>query len=136
MRVSAARRCTAPPERVWEWIADRHKRVRILPHGIRDAGVLENGDISCRIDAAGFNERMVVRSVETEPLRRLVERRVDGRREATTVFEIEPDGDGSRVSVTTDVALPRLVARLAEGPIRRALEQELENLDRLSVAGW
>ena len=133
MSVRASRRCAAPPAAVWEWIADPHKHVRILPDGIRDARVQDNGDIACRIVAAGFDERMVVRTVESDPPRRLLERRVDGRRQASTVFEIEPDGDGCSVTITTEPGLPRLLARLAEGALRRALEEELENIDRMSA---
>ena len=83
----------------------------------------------------GTNERMVVRVVETDPPRRLVEQRVDGTRRGTTVFEVEPDGSGSRVTLTSDIDLPRLLSAVAKGPVERGLSQQLENLDRLSSAG-
>ena len=70
--------------------------VRTLPDCVRDAEVLDNGDIACVVTAMGVSEPMIVRVVEADPPRRLVEQRVDGRREATTIFEVEPDGDGSR----------------------------------------
>jgi len=87
------------------------------------------------VSAMGANERMVVRVVETDPPRRLVEERVDGTRRGTTVFEVEPDGAGSRVTLTSDIDLPRLLSAVAKGPVERGLSQQLENLDRLSSAG-
>ncbi len=133
MRVRASRRCAASPETVWPWIADPNRHVRTLPPSVTDVRVLDNGDIECVARAMGLRERMRVRVTETNPPHRLVEKRVDGHRHATTVFEIEPAGDGSLVTVTSEIALPRLLGRLAGGPIRSGLEEELANLDRLSA---
>ena len=66
--------CPAPPEVVWEWIADPHRHIRMLPDEIHDGRVLENGDIACELVAMGEREPMVVRVVESDPPRRLVER--------------------------------------------------------------
>ncbi len=134
MRVRALRRCAASPETVWPWIADPHLHVRTLPSSVTNTRVLDNGDIECVARAMGLSERMLVRVTETDPPFRLVEQRIDGHRRATTVFEVEPAGDGSLVTVTSEIDLPRLLARLAGGPIRTGLEQELANLDRLSAA--
>jgi carbon monoxide dehydrogenase subunit G len=133
VRVVVDRHVAAAPERVWEWLADPHKHIRMLPEEIRGARVLENGDMEATISAAGFTEQMVVRVVETDPPRRLAEERVDGKRRGTTVFEVAPDGDGSLVTLTADVELPRLVAAFAEGPMRRSLTKQLENLDALAA---
>jgi uncharacterized protein YndB with AHSA1/START domain len=115
MKVTVTDTCPAPPEVVWEWIADPHKHVRMLPDEVRNGAVLENGDIACEVVAMGRAERMVVRTVETDPPWRLVERRVDG----------------NRVTLTSEVELPRLIATVAAGPVRSALASQLRNLATL-----
>ena len=60
----------------------------------------------------------------------VVEERVDGTRKARTEFVIEPDGDGSRVTVTAELHLPMLVSAVARGPIEHGLKQQLEGLER------
>ena len=49
---------------------------------------------------------------------------------ARTEFVIEPDGDGSRVTVTAELHLPMLVGAVARGPIEHGLKQQLEGLER------
>ena len=128
--------CPAPPEVVWEWIADPQKHIRMLPDEIRDGRVLDNGDVACELVAMGVREPMVVRVVEADPPRRLVEQRVDGRRDGTSVFELEPEGEhATRVTLTSEVELSRLLAAMAAGPIRTALEHQLRNLAALVAAG-
>src|SRR5207342_2875766 len=93
VKVTVSTTCAAPPEVVWEWIADPHKHIRMLPDEIRNPVVLDNGDITCELVSVGVHEPMTVRTVETDPPRRLVEERVDGRRKGTSVFVIEPEGE-------------------------------------------
>ena len=132
MKVTVTGTCPAPPEVVWEWIADPHKHIRMLPDEIRNARVLENGDMACELVSVGVHEPMTVRIVEQDPPRRLVEERVDGKRKGTTVFEIEPEGDhASRVTLTADVQLSMLAAAVASGPIKSALGDQLRNLATL-----
>jgi carbon monoxide dehydrogenase subunit G len=136
MKVTVTGTCPAPPEVVWDWIADPHRHVRMLPDEVRGGTVLENGDIACEVAAMGRVERMVVRIVETDPPRRLVERRVDGNRAGMSVFELEPEGDhATRVTLTSEVELPRLLATVASGPVRHALASQLRNLAALVAAG-
>jgi carbon monoxide dehydrogenase subunit G len=135
VKVVVSRRLAAPPETVWEWIADPHRHIRMLPDEIREARVLENGDMEATVATAGFTEQMVVRIVAAEPPRRLEEERVDGHRRGTTVFELAPEGEGSTVTLTADVDFPMLLSKLAERPMRRSLSQQLENLDELSAGG-
>ena len=132
MKVEVSRRCSAPPEAVWEWVADPHRHIQMLPASIRNAQVLDGGDMQAELFTAGVSELMVVRVTAAEPPRRLEEERVDGRRRATTVFELEPEGDGSRVTIRSEVEIPRLMAGLAKPAITRALDEQLANLDRLS----
>lgn len=128
--------CPAPPEVVWEWIVDPHRHIRMLPDEIRDGRVLDNGDIACELVTMGVREAMVVRMVQSDPPRRLVEERVDGKRKGTSVFELEPEGDhATRVTLTSEVDVPRLLAAMASGPIRAALEAQLRNLAALVAAG-
>ena len=133
MKVTVTGTCPAPPEVVWEWIADPHRHLRMLPDVVREGRVLENGDIACQLVAMGRCEQMVVRVVESDPPRRLVERRVDGNREGTSVFELEREGD--RATRTSDVEVPRLLAAVAAGPVRTALTTQLRNLAALVAAG-
>jgi carbon monoxide dehydrogenase subunit G len=136
VKVTVTGTCPAPPEVVWQWIADPHKHVRMLPEEVRNGAVLENGDIACEVAAMGRAERMVVRIVEADPPRRLVERRVDGNREGSSVFELAREGEhATRVTLTSEVELPRLVAAVASGPVRNALASQLRNLAALVAAG-
>lgn len=131
MKVIVSRRMPdAEPQDVWDVIADPHSHIRTLPASVSQAEVQENGDIACVVSAMGKSERMLVRRTELEPPRRLVEQRVDGTREGSTEFVVEPDGTGSRVTVTAVVALPRLLAGLAKGPIEQGLSRQLELLEQ------
>jgi carbon monoxide dehydrogenase subunit G len=132
VKVTVSTTCPAPPEVVWEWIADPHKHIRMLPDEIRDARVLENGDMACELVTVGIREPMTVRIVEQDPPRRLVEERVDGRRKGTSVFEVEPEGEhASRVTLTAEVELPLLASAVASGPVKSALADQLRNLATL-----
>ena len=135
MRVTVTGTCPAPPDVVWEWIADPHKHLRMLPDEIQNGRVLENGDIACELNAMGRCEQMVVRVVDTDPPNRLVEHRVDGNREGSSVFELEPEGDhATRVTLTSEVDVPRLLAAVATGHVRSALQTQLRNLAALVAA--
>ncbi len=133
MRVVVTRRCAAPPEAIWPWLSDPEKHVQMLPNTVQDAKVLENGDISCVISAMGVSEQMVVRVVDRQEPTKLVEERVDGKRGGKSVFDVAADGDGSTVTLTSDVDLPMLLAGIAKKPVEQSLTQQLENLDRLSA---
>ena len=130
MKVSATRRIPAAPQQVWDVIADPHRHMKTLPPSVSQIEVREGGEIACVVSAMGKQERMVVRRTSLDPPRRLVEERVDGKRKGTTEFVIEPDGDGSRVTLTADVQLPMLVGAVARGPIEHGLQQQLEGLER------
>jgi carbon monoxide dehydrogenase subunit G len=136
VKVTVSTTCPAPPDVVWEWLIDPQKHIRMLPDEIRDGRVLENGDVACELVAMGVREPMVVRIVEADPPWRLVERRVDGHREGTSVFELEREGEhATRVTLTSEVDLPRLLGAMAAGPMRAALDHQLRNLAALVAAG-
>jgi carbon monoxide dehydrogenase subunit G len=131
VKASVSRRMpSAAPQDVWDVISDPHRHVRTLPTSVSQVEVLGSGEISCTVSAMGKSERMLVRRTTLEPPRRLVEERVDGIREGTTEFVVEPDGSGSRVTLTAVVALPRLLAGLAKGHIEQGLSRQLELLEQ------
>jgi carbon monoxide dehydrogenase subunit G len=132
--VSVSRIIAASPELVWAVISDPHRHVATLPASVGEVQVLESGEIACVVSAMGKSERMRVRRTVLEPPRRLVEERVDGTREGRTEFLIEPEGDGSRVTVTAEIALPRLLAGLARGHVEQGLKQQLAGLEREAAA--
>jgi carbon monoxide dehydrogenase subunit G len=108
----------------------------MLPDQVRNGRVHENGDIGSELNAMGRCEQIVVRVVDTDPPNRLVERRVDGNREGSSVFELEPEGDhATKVTLTSEVDVPRLLAAVASGPVRSALQTQLRNLAVLVAAG-
>ena len=135
MKLEVSHRCSAGPEEVWEWVADPHKHIRMLPHTIRKARVVNGGDMEAELHAAGHTEKMLVRVVATDPPRRLEEERVDGIRAGRTVFTLEPDGDGCLVTIHSEVDIPRLLATVAKPAALHSLREQLHNLDRLSSGG-
>jgi carbon monoxide dehydrogenase subunit G len=132
VKLEVSHRCAAPPEAVWGWIADPHKHIQMLPSAIRNARVLDDGDMEAELHAAGHSERMRVRIVASDPPRRLEEERVDGVRAGRTVFRLEPDGDGCTVTLQSEVDLPRILAAVARSAATHSLHEQLRNLDRLS----
>jgi carbon monoxide dehydrogenase subunit G len=134
MKVTVSRTIAAPPEAVWDVIADPHRHLKTLPPSVSQCEVSESGEISCVVSAMGQSERMRVRRTLLEPPRRLVEERIDGTRTGTTEFQIAPQGAGSHVTLTAEIGLPMLLAGLARGPVTEGLEQQLANLERESLA--
>jgi hypothetical protein len=96
---------SAAPQDVWDVISDPHRHVLTLPRSVSHVEVLGSGEISCTVSAMGKSERMLVRRTEL-------------------------DGGGSRVTLTAVVALPRLLAVLAKGPIEHGLSRQLELLEQ------
>jgi carbon monoxide dehydrogenase subunit G len=134
VNVSVSRTMPASPELVWAVISDPHRHVATLPSSVSEVEVTDSGEIACVVSAMGKSERMRVRRTVLEPPRRLVEERVDGARQGRTEFLIEPEGAGSRVTLTAEIALPRLVAGLARGHVEQGLKQQLAGLEREASA--
>jgi carbon monoxide dehydrogenase subunit G len=130
---SASRTMAASPEQVWSVISDPHTHVTTLPDSVSQVEVSDQGEISCVLSAMGKTERMRVRRTVLEPPRLLVEERVDGTRKGRTEFLIAPQGDGSHVTLTAQVELPRLLAGVVRGYIESGLRDQLANLDRISA---
>jgi carbon monoxide dehydrogenase subunit G len=134
VKTSVSRSIPAPPDAVWAVISDPERHIRTLPPSVTEAHVLDSGEIACVVSAMGRTERMRVRRTVMEPPRRLVEERVDGTRGGRTEFVIEPEGTGSRVTLTADIELPRLLSAVAKGPVDQGLRQQLEGLEREATA--
>jgi carbon monoxide dehydrogenase subunit G len=130
---SASRTMPASPEQVWSIISDPNTHVTTLPDSVSQVEVSDHGEISCVLSAMGKTERMRVRRTVLEPPRLLVEERVDGTRKGRTEFLIAPQGDGSHVTLTAQVELPRLLAGVVRGYIESGLRDQLANLDRISA---
>jgi carbon monoxide dehydrogenase subunit G len=138
VKVSVSRRCAAAPDVVWAWLADPVRHERTLPGSIVDRSVLPDGNLAGTVTGTGLREQVVMRlEREREPAAggagRLVARRIDGGREATTAFELAPADGGTLVTAVAELKLPWLAERLARGPVRSALEEQLANVDRLSA---
>jgi carbon monoxide dehydrogenase subunit G len=131
---SASHTMSASPEQVWAVISDPHRHVTTLPDSVSQIEVSDTGEISCVLSAMGKTEHMRVRRTVLEPPRLLVEERVDGTRKGRTEFLIAPQGEGSHVTLTAEVELPRLFAGLIRGHIESGLRDQLANLDRISAA--
>ena len=108
LRVSVTRRCPAPPEQVWPWIADPHMHVRTLPDSVSKIEVSDDGDVACVVTAMGVSEPMIVRVVEAVEPTRLV-------------------------ALTSEIEVPRLIGGIVKGHVEKGLREQLENLDRLSA---
>jgi hypothetical protein len=130
----------APPDRVFDLIADyRHGHPRILPPAftgleVEEGGVGEGTVIRVGMRFMGRTETFRATVSVPEPGRVLVER-VAGERPLVTTFIVEPDGTGSRVTITTESPGRRGLAGVIERYLTRRFlggvyEAELELLAR------
>ena len=79
LRVSVNRRCAAPPEQVWPWIAEPHRHVQTLPDSVSKIEVSDDGDVACVVTAMGVSEPMIVRVVEAVEPQSIADRTVTPR---------------------------------------------------------
>lgn len=133
---SARRRIEAPAERIYHYIADfRNHHPRFLPAEFGDlqieAGGYGSGTVHrFTVTTAGRETAYRVHVHEPEPGRVLTES--DDARGLVTTFTVDPDGDGSQVTIETRWRAPGirgLVERMvAPTLLRRIYERELELL--------
>lgn len=130
----ASIRIAVPPEQVYERIEDLSRHEAFTDHFLvdwRDAG---RDQVNVRAKLPGPEDRADVDVVEREPPRRLVERLVaaNGKRRARSTWTLEPDGDGTLVTFTTEQeatpAIERPLAPLTRRWIQRGNERSLERL--------
>ena len=100
--------------------------VRDLERGPEWQESLESVDVHARTEVrrvAGRRQEARFFIVEDDPPRRFAITSEGGPAKARASFELEPDGDGTRVVFTLDVSL-RGAARLASGMVRPVAERE------------
>lgn len=142
-RVSASAHVGRPAEEVYSILADyKEGHPRILPRNYFTSLEVERGGrgegtvIRFRMRVLGreYTSRAVI--TEPEPGRVLVETVFDPGGVVTT-FLVEPSGQDSRVTITTEMSaaggLPGLAERVVTTALlRRVYAQELELLDRFA----
>jgi carbon monoxide dehydrogenase subunit G len=83
----------------------------------------------------GFRQEAKFFVVEDDPPRRLSISSEGGPAKVRATFDLEPDGDGTRVNLTLDVELrgaARMAGRLAKGAAQRELKTSLQKLKELA----
>jgi carbon monoxide dehydrogenase subunit G len=95
---------------------------------------LESVDVEASTEVRRFGGRRVEASffvLEDDPPRRFAISSEGGPAEARAEFDLEPDGDGTRVVFTIDLRL-RGAARLASGVVKPTAQREMRgDLERL-----
>jgi carbon monoxide dehydrogenase subunit G len=95
---------------------------------------LESVDVEAGTEVRRFGGRRVAASffvLEDDPPRRFAISSEGGPAEARAEFDLEPDGDGTRVVFTIDLRL-RGAARLASGVVKPTAQREMRgDLERL-----
>jgi carbon monoxide dehydrogenase subunit G len=95
---------------------------------------LESVDVEARTEVRRFGGRRVEASffvLEDDPPRRFAISSEGGPAEARAEFDLEPDGDGTRVVFSIDLHL-RGAARLASGVVKPTAQREMRgDLERL-----
>lgn len=135
--VSVDRVLSAPPERVFELVADWPGHARWQP-SLAEAwvdGPLAVGSHIQEVRAA-FSQRVraTFEVTDLEPGRRLAARSVTGPMKAVEAYLVEPDGDGSRLTLTFDLEPPlvlKMFQSYFEPQLKVELERSLENLELL-----
>ena len=139
MKVERTTGIAAPPARVYEVVMDprRLKDWVTIHHRLDSApdGQLETGsELTQCLKLAGRSFHVHWKVVENDPCRRVVwEGAGPMRSRARVVYELEPDGDGTRFSYTNEYDLPGgAIGRLAGGAVRRVTAKEVDgSLERL-----
>ena len=83
----------------------------------------------------GFRQEAKFFVVEDDPPRRLAISSEGGPAKVRATFDLEPDGDGTRVNLTLDVELrgaARMARGFAKGAAQRELKTTLQNLKELA----
>lgn len=138
IHVSAERQIDAPPERVYQCIADYHQHRTFLPSAFSDVKIEEGGVgagtvVSFTMTAGGRQRGYRMHVTEPEPGRVLTES--DERSSAVTSFTVDPEGAGSRVRIDTRwqgaTGIGGFMERtFAPRVLKKLYAEELEMLDR------
>ena len=135
-----SRTVAAPPGRVWRVVGDPHHLPRWWPNVERVEAVDRRGFTQVMRTAKGRTVRADFRVLETTaPARHRWVQEIEGTpfegflAQAETAVEVEPDGDGSRVTITARQKL-RGMSRVGGGFLlkratRRRLDEALDGLE-------
>jgi carbon monoxide dehydrogenase subunit G len=99
---------------------------------------LESVDVQAGTEVrrvAGFRQEAQFLVLEDDPPRRLSISSEGGPAKVRATFDLEPEGDGTRVTLTLDVQLrgaARMAAGIARGAAQRELKTTLRNLKELA----
>jgi uncharacterized membrane protein len=114
--------------------------VRDLERAPEWQGSLESVDVHTGTEVrrvAGFRQEATFLVLEDDPPRRLAISSEGGPARVRATFELEPDGDGTRVVFTLDIDLrgpSRLAARFARTVAQREVRSSLQKLKRVAEA--
>jgi uncharacterized protein YndB with AHSA1/START domain len=131
-------RIAAPPERVFERISDLSAHEAFTDHFLVDWRDTGPDHVNVRANVPGPEDRADVDVVERQPPHRLVEQLVaaKGKRRARSTWTLEPDGDGTVVTFTTEQqatpAIEKVLAPLTRRWIQRGNDRALERLRDLA----
>jgi carbon monoxide dehydrogenase subunit G len=99
---------------------------------------LESVDVQAGTEVrrvAGFRQEAQFLVLEDDPPRRLCISSEGGPAKVRATFDLEPEGDGTRVNLTLDVQLrgaARMATGIARGAAQRELKTTLRNLKELA----
>jgi carbon monoxide dehydrogenase subunit G len=99
---------------------------------------LESVDVQAGTEVrrvAGFRQEAQFLVLEDDPPRRLSISSEGGPAKVRATFDLEPEGDGTRVNLTLDVQLrgaARMATGIARGAAQRELKTTLRNLKELA----
>ena len=135
MAIVARRLLPHPPERVFAFLSDLHNHWQLEDSFIAVDGVGDGGGRIRIRGPLGISREARTEVVAVEPPSRLEGRAVLGKTVGAVAWEIAPDGEGSRVSLSAHVgratALDRLLLALGgRAWLRRRFATVLETLDR------
>lgn len=134
-------RIAAEPALVFERITDLSGHEAFTDHFLIDWRDTSADHVNVRAKVPGPEDRADVEVVEREPPHRLVEQLVaaKGKRRARSTWTLEPDGDATIVTFTTEQqatpAAERLLAPLTRRWIQRGNDRALERLRDLVESG-
>jgi hypothetical protein len=144
MKIKNEMRIAAPPDAVWAALDDMPRVARCAPGAElleqRDDGTCV-GRIGVKLGPIALHFKGTVTFVERDPAARRVVAKAKGNEEkargtasADVVFSLSPDGDGTKVSVDSDIQLAGSIAQygrgtaLIQGTAQALMDQFAKNL--------
>jgi uncharacterized protein YndB with AHSA1/START domain len=148
-RVTRNRAIAAPPDRIWELVADPHHMPRWWPLAVRSEDVREDpeggglawtvvlrseGGTTVRADfkqgeSSEGQQFGWIQEIEGTPFAKIL-------KAASVSVSVEPDNGGSRVAITSDETLrgmSRLGRSMIKSAAQRRLDEALDGIERAVV---